>query len=508
MNIPRFVGAILLSATMLSVPTASYAAKGDGAIHSSNHPISGQYVVVLNDNTTNVPSVVNDVAGSGKVLATYKSALKGFAIKTSAKEAKRIANDPNVAYVQQDGIVKTTDDVGVNVNQFVPAPPDSFWGLNRIDQRVTPSNGSGTYTWVYSGAGVNAYVIDTGILTTHTQFSGRATFDFTASDAGNPGVDCNGHGTHVSGTIGGNTYGVAKNVRLHAVKVLNCVGSGSFSGVIQGVDFVTANAVKPAVANMSLGGGNFLPLDIAVNNSIESGVTYSVSAGNNNSDACLSSPASTLAAITVGSTGNAFNTVSPISDNRSSFSNYGPCLDVFAPGAEIRSAYIGSNTNAETLNGTSMASPHVAGVAALILQKVPTANPMAVRNYITSFSTKSTVVDPGPGSPNRLLYAGNVPTLSANASPEPITCTRNIAVSGTLVLQGVPLSGRTIEVWFDRTGSTPPAFKGTSITNAGGGYTRTVSQANDGTWFSVYRGAPLIGSKQSSGDFVDCLNRS
>jgi subtilisin family serine protease len=241
---------------------------------------------------------------------------------------------------------------------------------------------------------VRVYVIDTGIRTAHTQFGGRASNVFDAF--GGNGADCNGHGTHVSGTVGGSTYGVAKSALLRGVRVLDCNGSGSTSGVIAGVDWVTNNHINPAVANMSLGGGASSALDTAVNNLSNSGVTIAVAAGNSNANACNSSPARAANAITVGST--------TITDARSSFSNFGTCVDLFAPGSGILSSWFSSNTATATLSGTSMASPHVAGAAALYKQANPSASATTIRNALVNNATTNVISNVGTGSPNRLLY--------------------------------------------------------------------------------------------------------
>jgi subtilisin family serine protease len=272
------------------------------------------------------------------------------------------------------------------------------WGIDRVDQRNLPL--STTYTYTADGTGVNAYIIDTGIRFSHAQFGGRATSGFDAVDGGSAD-DCNGHGTHVSGTVGGSTYGVAKNVHLVAVRVLDCSGSGTTAGVISGVDWVTANHVSPAVANMSLGGGASTTLDNAVASSIASGVTYAVAAGNGNflgiaANACNSSPARVATALTVGATDQ--------TDKKASFSNYGTCLDLFAPGVNITSSWYGSDTATNTISGTSMATPHVVGVAALYLQGNPSATPATVSAALVANATTGKVTSPGTGSPNRLLF--------------------------------------------------------------------------------------------------------
>jgi subtilisin family serine protease len=304
-------------------------------------------------------------------------------VQLTDAEAYLLSQDPRVAYVEEDSVMEAF------VTQSNPP-----WGLDRIDERDLPL--SATYTYATTGAGVNAYIIDTGIRRTHTQFGGRAFAGFDAIRDGRNTTDCNGHGTHVAGTVGGSTYGVAKAVRLFAVRVLGCSGSGSTSGVIAGVDWVTANHVKPAVANMSLGGGASTALDTAVRNSIAAGATYAVAAGNSNSNASGFSPARVGEAITVGS--------STRTDARSSFSNFGSVVDVFAPGSSIQSAWHTSDTATATLSGTSMASPHAAGVAARVLQGSPTASPASVRNTIVNAATTNRLSGIPSGTANRLLF--------------------------------------------------------------------------------------------------------
>lgn len=373
----------------VSTPTRSQIQKNK--LLRTDNKIANHYIVVLDDAVVGekgmysiAPYVAEEMATrhSGKVEHVFRNALNGFSMEMSEKGAEALSQDYRVKFVEEDGMMYATT---TQTN-----PP---WGLDRIDQRNLPFSASYSYNW--TGSGVRVYVIDTGIRTTHTQFGGRASNVFDAF--GGNGADCNGHGTHVSGTVGGSTYGVAKSALLRGVRVLDCNGSGSTSGVISGVDWVTANHISPAVANMSLGGGVSSALDTAVNNLSNSGVPIAVAAGNSNANACNSSPARAANAITVGST--------TTSDGRSSFSNFGTCLDIFAPGSGILSAWFSSNTATATLSGTSMASPHVAGVAALYKQANPGASSTTVRNAIVNNATTNVVTNAGSGSPNRLLYS-------------------------------------------------------------------------------------------------------
>ena len=381
--------ALLCLIILASAPRRSQAEKD--RIHRKANKIENSYIVVLDDSVVGergaysiAEYVASDLAMThrGKLKNVYKNALNGFSVEMSEADAEALSQDFRVKFVEEDGLM--------TASATQSNPP---WGLDRIDQRDRPL--SGTYTYNRTGSGVRAYVIDTGILTSHTQFGGRASNVFDAF--GGSGQDCNGHGTHVSGTIGGSTYGVAKSALLRGVRVLNCSGSGSTSGVIAGVDWVRQNFIAPAVANMSLGGGASSALDTAVNNLSNAGVAIAVAAGNENQNACNVSPARAANAITTGSTTS--------SDARSSFSNFGTCVDIFAPGSSILSAWYTSTTATATLSGTSMASPHVAGVAALYKQANPSASATTIRNAIVNGSTTNRLTGIGTGSPNRLLYS-------------------------------------------------------------------------------------------------------
>ncbi len=350
--------------------------------------IPGRYIIVFKPGISAdaVDQAVETARSlNGTVYYRYEAALVGFAAALSDQALNSLAKNPNIDYIEADQIV--------TIDASQPNPPS--WGLDRVDQRALPLNSN--YTYNFTGAGVHAYIIDTGIWITHNDFGGRASVAYDAVGDGRNGIDCNGHGTHVSGTVGGSSYGIAKGVTLHAVRVLNCSGSGTTSGVIAGVNWVTAHHTDPAVANMSLGGGPSSSLDTAVRNSISAGVTYAIAGGNSNKSACNYSPARVTTALTVGATTS--------TDARASYSNYGACLDVFAPGSSITSAWYGSNTASNTISGTSMATPHVAGVVALYLQAHPSATPATVATAITSNATSGVVGNPGRGSPNLLLYS-------------------------------------------------------------------------------------------------------
>lgn len=347
--------------------------------------VKDSYIVVLKSGR-----IARTVAAEHQatLLRTYSKVFNGFSATMTARTARQVAADPDVAFVQPNVIHRISD---------TQTNPPSY-GLDRIDQRNRPVNAA--YTYNTTASNVRAYIIDTGVRTSHQDFGGRASSGFDAIDGGTAD-DCNGHGTHVAGTVGGTAYGVAKGVQLVGVRVLNCEGSGTTAQVVAGIEWVTANAVKPAVANMSLGGGADTVLDNAVSASITSGVSYSIAAGNGflglfALDACTQSPARVPAAITVSATNS--------SDAKPSWANRGTCVDVFAPGISIPSTWNTSDTATNTISGTSMATPHVAGAAALYLATHPGDTPAQVQAAIIANATTGVVTSPGSGSPNRLLY--------------------------------------------------------------------------------------------------------
>ncbi|CAM5626004.1 S8 family peptidase [Streptomyces fumanus] len=380
--------AAALTGGLTAIPAQAAPAEGTVIAAGSPTAVKDSYIVTLKKgaglkaSSAAGKNLVREYGGTVK--KTFGSALNGYTATLSAAEARRLAADPSVASVEQDQRVRLTDTTQTN------AP----WGLDRIDQTSLPL--SGTYTYPDSaGSGVTAYVIDTGVRITHSQISGRASYGYDAVDGDTVASDGNGHGTHVATTIAGTTYGVAKKAKIVAVRVLNNSGSGTTAGVIAGIDWVTANHSGPSVANMSLGGGVSTTLDTAVRNSIASGVTYAVAAGNSSTSASTSSPARVTEAITVGATTS--------TDARASYSNYGSVLDIFAPGSSITAGWYTSDTATNTISGTSMATPHVAGAAAVYLANHTSATPAQVASALTAGATTGKVTNPGSGSPNRLL---------------------------------------------------------------------------------------------------------
>jgi subtilisin family serine protease len=322
-------------------------------------------------------------ASGGEIKNVYKRVYPGFSAELTGTQVQELKANPRVESVIADQAVHST------ATQTNPT-----WGLDRIDQR--PTTGDGRYSYDTTGSGVTAYIVDTGIRVSHDQFGTRAVSGYDFVDYDDDATDCNGHGTHVSGTVGGSTYGVAKAVKLVGVRVLDCEGSGTAEGVIAAIDWVTLNSSGPSVLNMSLGGLAYDPIDEAVASATAAGVTVVVSAGNEDDNACDYSPARAPSAITVGATDD--------TDTRANFSNWGSCVDLFAPGVNVRSAWKGSDSATEYLNGTSMASPHVAGIVARYRQAHPGHSPAQVKAAVLAATTPGEVSDP-KGAPGLLVYA-------------------------------------------------------------------------------------------------------
>lgn len=360
-----------------------------GAPAGAVGPVQRTAVIVQLQPGTDAAAAARQAAGgNGQVNHVYTDAVVGFAATLPALAVDALRRNPRVISVEPDAAVQV----------YGTQAPTPSWGLDRVDQAQRPLNGS--YTWAGDGKGVSAYVVDTGIRADHADFTGRVRSGFTAVADGRGTGDCNGHGTHVAGTIGGAGYGVAKAVTPVSVRVLGCDGSGSYSQVIAGLDWIVKDhlAGAPAVANISLGGPASSTVDAAVKAVISDGVSVAVAAGNSNVDACRTSPARVPAAITVGATTNV--------DARASYSNYGSCLDLFAPGSSIVSAWPTSTTASATLSGTSMASPHAAGAAAALLSREPGLTPAAVADRLVKSATPNVVSSSGANSPTRLLRTG------------------------------------------------------------------------------------------------------
>ncbi|MBD1557815.1 S8 family peptidase [Vibrio sp. S9_S30] len=466
-----------------------------------NQGVKNQYIVVLKQpfsvasNPESIPLFTQQTVSSlvseqavevGKV---FDRSISGFVATLSEEQLRSLRADQRVEFIEQDRIISIDPVVSANANQG-----NAIWGLDRIDQRSLPLNSN--YSYIYDGTGVTAYVIDTGVTVTHPEFGGRAVSGYDFVDNDRNATDCNGHGTHVAGTIGGSQYGVAKNVNIVGVRVLSCTGSGSTSGVIAGVDWVAANASGPSVANMSLGGGVSLALDQAVASAVQSGVSFMLAAGNENSDACNTSPARVASGVTVGSTTS--------SDSRSSFSNWGSCVDVFAPGSSIKSAWFDGSY--KTISGTSMATPHVAGVAALYLQANRYLSPAQVSNLITQRATVGKVTDT-KGSVNKLLYSLSGSNCEPDcANPGDGKLTNGSAVTNISVNRGeekhyyidvpvgrylsVTISGGTGDAdLYTRFGAKPTTSSWDCRPyRSGNSETCTVSNTNSGRYYIMLRG--------------------
>jgi subtilisin family serine protease len=364
------------SPEQLQAPQAPYYSKGTNGV-------TGDYIVVFKDDVADALGKANEIVSklSGKTKYRYDGGLKGFAATLPPGAVALLQSMPEVAYVEQDGVVRAD-----------ATQSGATWGIDRIDQRNRPL--SATYTYTSTGTGVTVYIIDTGIQTSHSQFGGRAAVAYDAVGDGRNGQDCNGHGTHVAGTVGSSTYGVAKGVALRAVRVLDCNGSGTNSGVIAGMNWVRSNHVAKAVANMSLGGSYSASTNTAATNLSASGVFLAVAAGNSNADACNYSPSSASGTVTVAASTSA--------DAKASYSNYGGCVDLYAPGSNITSTWTGGSTN--TISGTSMASPHVAGVGALYKATYGDAAWSTIRDWLTANATSGKITGNVSGTPNLLLY--------------------------------------------------------------------------------------------------------
>lgn len=405
----RFLNSALTATLFISLPAASMASADQDASE-------GSYIVVMRSSDDLDDEEVEISRSGGRTEKRFSRAINALSVRVKHSEAGRIRNNPKVLFVELDQPMYALD----------TQSPSPSWGLDRIDQRALPLNS--TFTASAKGAGVNAYIVDTGISSTHVDFTGRMSTGFSSIVDGNGTNDCNGHGTHVAGTTAGTTYGIAKSATLIPVRVLDCIGSGTTSGVIAGLDWIVGHhtAGTLAVANMSLGGGASAALDAAVQNVINDGVVMAVAAGNDGLNACNYSPARAANAITVGST--------TTTDARSTFSNTGTCVDIFAPGSSITSAWIGNTTAISTISGTSMAAPHVAGVAAVLIGRFPTSTPAQIATMLRTSATPNVVTSAGTGSPNYLLYLD--PVGGPIVAPPPPTPVAPSAPNGIAITSG------------------------------------------------------------------------
>jgi subtilisin family serine protease len=377
------VGAVAtVTAVVISAP--AQAQEGQVRLAGTANAVDGSYLVVLKDGAR-----ADGLAAryGGAVGRTYRSALHGFSVRASEAQARRMAADGAVAYVQQNQRIKVAD-----TQQNPPS-----WGLDRVDQRDLPLDNA--YNFDTTADNVTAFIIDTGVRASHATFGGRVAGGFDAIDNDDDPDDGNGHGTHVAGTVGGAEFGLAKGVKIVPVRVLDDSGSGTTEQVIAGIDWVAEHHSGPSVANMSLGGGVDEALDTAVRNAISAGVVFAVAAGNESADATSSSPARVEQAITVAAAGEA--------DDQAEFSNFGSIVDIYAPGVDITSSWNTGDTATNTISGTSMATPHVTGAAALFLATHPDASPADVAAGLTTAATPDKIQNPGTGTPNRLLFTGS-----------------------------------------------------------------------------------------------------
>jgi subtilisin family serine protease len=384
--------AALMATACIILFQSTATARNHHKFKRSERPIPNSYIVVLRDDVTDltgrdVGNISDALTGrySGTVKNIYRDALKGYSVEMTPETAETLSRHKWVKYVEEDSEI---------LEQATTQAP-ATWGISRIDHRRFMWPLDQNYTYSATGLGVNVYVIDTGVLTTHPDFEGRATEPFSIDYT--PIENCNGHGTHVAGTIGSKTYGVAKNVNIHSIRVFPCSGGTALSNVLAGLDFVVRQAIRPAVANLSIGTSYSTAFEDAVQIMIDSGITAVVAAGNESENACSHSPAHLPDALTVGSL--------TASDQRDSMSNYGSCVDIFAPGVAIMSTWNRPDLPANLLSGTSTASPHVAGAAALYLETHRWASPTEVNSLIAASATRGAIQNVGDGSPNRLLYS-------------------------------------------------------------------------------------------------------